>query len=73
MRIGTSSVRVGHLGLLYNEGGTTRVTYDDLIAAGAQGKPAACAGDQGGRCSGIIWGGAPVVMPRRVGEFAELR
>jgi hypothetical protein len=29
------------------------VTYDDLIAAGAQGEPAACAGDQGGRCNGI--------------------
>lgn len=41
------------LGLPYNEGSTTRVTYDDLIAAGAQGEPAACAGDQGGRCSGI--------------------
>ena len=56
-----------NLGLPYNEGSTTRVTHDDLIAAGAQGEPAACAGDQGGRCSGIIWGGAPVVMPRRVG------
>ena len=32
------------LGLPYNEGSTTRVTHDDLIATGAQGEPAACAG-----------------------------
>ena len=32
------------LGLPYNEGSTTRVTYDDLIATGTQGEPAACAG-----------------------------
>ena len=41
------------LGLLYNVGVPHNVTYDDLIAAGAQGEPAACAGTQGGRCSGI--------------------
>ena len=29
------------------------LTYGDLIVAGAQGEPAACASDQGGRCSGI--------------------
>jgi hypothetical protein len=34
-------------------GHRTIVTYDDLIAARAQGKPAACAGDQGGQCCGI--------------------
>ena len=44
-----------NLGLPYNEGSTTRVTYDDLIAAGAQGEPAASAGDQGSRCSDINW------------------
>ena len=41
--------------LLYNVGVPHNATYDDLIAAGAQGEPAACAGDQGGRCSGIRW------------------
>jgi hypothetical protein len=30
------------------------VTYDDLIATGAQGEPAACTGDQGGRYCGIM-------------------
>jgi hypothetical protein len=29
------------------------ITYNDLIAAGAQGKLAAYAGDQDGRCCGI--------------------
>ena len=41
------------LGLPYNVGVPHNVTYDDLIAVGAQEEPAACAGDQGGRCSGI--------------------
>jgi hypothetical protein len=42
------SLRVGFesdsssLGLPYNEGAPYIVTYDDLIAAGVQGKPAAC-------------------------------
>jgi hypothetical protein len=49
-------VTVGHssLGLPYNEGHRTVITSDDLIATGAQGEPAACAGDQGGRCCGTI-------------------
>jgi hypothetical protein len=41
------------LGLSYNEGSPHVVTYDDLIAAGAQGEPTACVGDQGFRCCGI--------------------
>ena len=49
------------------------VTYDDLIAVGAQGEPVAFAGAQGGQVLRYQRGGAPVIMPRRVGEFAELR
>jgi hypothetical protein len=41
------------LGLPYNEGTPHVVTYNDLIAIGAQGEPAACAGDQDGRCCDI--------------------
>jgi hypothetical protein len=58
--LGVDSLRVGFesdsssLGLPYNEGAPHVVTDDDLIAIGAQGEPAACAGDQGGRCCGIM-------------------
>jgi hypothetical protein len=54
------SLRVGFeldsssLGLPYNEGAPHIVTYDDLTATGVQGEPAACAGDQDGRCCGIM-------------------
>jgi hypothetical protein len=54
--LGVDRLRVGFesdsssLGLLYNERAPHVVTYVDLIAIGAQGEPAACAGDQGGRC-----------------------
>jgi hypothetical protein len=41
------------LGLPYNERVPHNITYNDLIAAGAQGEPVACAGDQSGRYCGI--------------------
>jgi hypothetical protein len=58
--LGVDSLRVGFesdsssLDLPYNERGTTHCNYDDLITIRAQGEPAACTGDQGGRCCGII-------------------
>ena len=62
-----------NLGLPYNEGTPHDVIHDDLIAAGVQGEPAACAGDHGGRCSGISGEECPLSCPADVGEFAELR
>jgi hypothetical protein len=60
------SLRVGFdsdsssLGLPYNEGAPHVVTYDDLIAIGAQEEPMTKADDVV-----VSWGGAPVVMPHR--------
>jgi hypothetical protein len=45
---------ISSLSLPYYEGVSHVVTHDDLIATEAQREPAACAGDQGGRCYGII-------------------
>jgi hypothetical protein len=49
------------------------VTYDDLIAIGAQGELAAYAGDQGGRCYGIMGRSARSHAPQMQALNVELR
>jgi hypothetical protein len=44
------------LGLQYNDGAPHVITYDNLIAIGAQGKPAGCAGDQGVQVVAVSYG-----------------
>jgi hypothetical protein len=52
----------------------TIVTYDNLVAAEAQGEPTACAGPQSSQIVAVSEGRCTHNhMPRRVWEFAELR